>query len=155
MKVVFAQEKLATAYEDGKALFLAHWDEIGTTKEVMQYEPNLPAYAAMERLGMLRILTARDETGAMIGYFYAIIMPHLHYRASICSFCDIFFLDPTHRQGLLGYQLLREATKMLEGLGVVKSFIPTKIAHPTAGKLLERLGYHPHEVVYTKLLREA
>lgn len=156
MKVVFTRESLATAYEDAKELFELHWDEIGTTKDVMQYCPNLPAYAELERLGMLKILTCREvvdgQPGPILGYFYTIIMPHLHYAASLCSFCDIFFLNKAHRHGLLGFQLLREADKMLQELGVVKSFIPVKIAHPKAQAMLERLGYCPHEIVMTKLL---
>lgn len=159
MKVVFAQENLTTTYEDAKTLFESHWEEIGTTKESMPYSPNLPAYAELERLGMLKILTCREvvngEPGHILGYFYTIVMPHLHYSSSLCSFCDIFFLDKAHRYGLLGFQLLREADKMLKELGVVKSFIPTKIAHPKARVLLERLGYHAHEVVMTKLMEGA
>jgi hypothetical protein len=66
----------------------------------------------------------------------------------------VFFILPEHRNGLVGYRLFSEALKALPK--PCKVLINEKIGFKDGrvGKLLERLGMKPIEVVYSRYLKE-
>lgn len=150
MKITFQKEPFTGLIPELPELWGRHWDEVALDKEAVPLAPDWAGYTELERVGMLHIMTARAD-GKLIGYYFAIVRPHLHYRHTLHAFSDIFIILPEYRRGLAGYQLFRETEKMLKALGVRKTYVVTKV-HIPLKMLMKRLGYRFIERVYSKLL---
>ncbi len=148
--ITYAVENWHDVKDEAMPLLLRHWDEIAADKAMIPLDIDYDAYDAIEASGMLHILVARSD-GEMIGYFVAIVRGHLHYKSTEMAFTDIFFIAPEWRKGLIGVKLFREMEKSLVARGVVKIFGSTK-PKLDIGPIFERLGYHVHETVYSKLI---
>jgi hypothetical protein len=61
----------------------------------------------------------------------------------------MFWLDPEHRQGRTGYNLLKIVRDTLKGSGVTRHSLRTKLHIQSFEPLLKRLGYKPIETVYS------
>lgn len=131
-------------------MFLQHWKEIALDQSVIKLDPDWQRYCLMEVQNQLHIMTVREGT-KLIGYYFAIVLPHLHYKSSYTAYSDIFYILPEYRRGLAGYKLFRETEKMLKDLGVQKSYVMTK-THLPITMLMKRLKYRFIERIYTKLL---
>jgi hypothetical protein len=148
--VTFQEEAFSSLISELPELWNRHWDEVALDKEAVPLAPDWMGYKELERLGMLHIMTARAD-GKLIGYYFAFVRPHLHYRHTQHAWSDIFIILPEYRKGLTGYRLFVETEKMLKSLGVRKSYVVTKV-HIPLKMLMKRLGYRFIERVYSKLL---
>lgn len=148
--VTFQKEPFANLIEELPELWRRHWDEVALDKEAVPLAPAWGEYMELARLGMLHIMTARAN-GKLIGYYFALVRPHLHYRHTLHGWSDIFIILPEYRKGLTGYKLFRETEKMLRELGVQKNYVMTKVHFPLK-LLMRRLGYRFIERTYSKLL---
>ncbi len=148
--IAYQKETWAKLLPELPALFVMHWQEVGLDREKIPLDPDWERYALLEAQGILHMVTARDD-GILIGYYVALVLPHLHYKSSRTAFSDIFFIHPEYRRGLTGYKLFLETEKMLKKLGVQKSYVMTK-QHLPLNILMKRLKYRFIEKIYTKLL---
>lgn len=146
--LTFQAEPWAIYYRDCQALWRAHYDELAIRKERMQMKPDVPAYEALERVGSLHILVAR-ENGEMVGYVTSVVRQHLHYADVLCGFEDAYFLRKSHRKGMAGVRLLREWERAMRGRGVQLICAMTK-PWLDMGPLFERLGFAKSDHVYSK-----
>lgn len=147
MTVTYALEPWDAYYRDCQALWPEHYAEIAVQKDRMPMRPDVEAYQALERAGMLQIVVARED-GRMIGYVLSVIRAHLHYADVLCGFEDAYFLTKAHRKGFVGVKLLREAVEQMRRAGVRKAFFMTKVAHD-AGAIFERMGFTRSDIVYS------
>lgn len=149
-------ERVSTLAKEITPLFREHWREIALYQDSVPLEPNWDLYFQYEILGLLQVLTVRAD-GLLVGYVFLIITPHLHYASTIYAHCDMFWLRPSFRRGLLGYQMLKQAVEKAEALKVTVMYVAIKKhflkSRGTIGKLLERLGFSAEETVYYKQLR--
>ena len=136
-------------------LFKRHWKEIALNQEQVSLDPDWPRYFDYDLLGILRCLTVRDGP-TLVGYVFVLVFPHLHYASTLWAQTDIFWLDPSYRQGWTGYRMLRLMEKRLKETGVKVIYANAKLhfeaSRGTIGKLLERLGYKPTEMLYSKFI---
>lgn len=149
--LTFQTEALANVREEAAPLLRRHWQEVALDQGTVPLDPDWDAYAQIEAAGLMHITTARDETGALVGYSAYFIAPNLHYRSLRVAETDIFWLAPEHRRGLAGARLIRAAEAALAERGVNKVVSKVKI-HIDTGPLFERLGYHAIERIYAKTL---
>ena len=147
MALTYQRERLVEIIHDLPALFAAHWVELGSEDEL---EPDWVRYAGMDASGVLHCLTVRDE-GKLVGYFFALITPSLHYKSLLTAYSDGFFLLPEYRKGMAGVKLLTLAEKYLAELGVKTVYLVTRVGHGY-GNLLTRLGFAPFEEIHRKSL---
>ena len=131
-------------------LWERHWQEIGTNRDVIPLDPDWDAYDRMHLKGGLKIVGAFDGE-EMVGYVFAIITGHLHYRSTKCGFYDLYWLAPEYRKGLTGVRMFREMERVLRDLKVVKVYAPTKLEHDKS-TLFKRMGWSPAEVMFTNVL---
>ena len=148
--ITFQKESWLKLTPELPAIFHEHWLEIGLHHKQIPLEPDWERYAKMDLEGVSHMMTVRDD-GILVGYYHAIVMPHLHYKSSLTAWSDLIYLHPLYRRGLTGYKLLRQAEKMLKGLGVQRSYVMTK-AHLPINILMKRLKYRLVERTFTKLL---
>ncbi|MCG5241398.1 GNAT family N-acetyltransferase [Azospirillum doebereinerae] len=151
MPLTFQTEALADVRDEAAPLLRRHWQEIALDRETVPLDPNWDAYAQIEAAGLMHITTARDETGALVGYSAYFIAPNLHYQSLVVAETDIFWLAPEHRQGLAGARLIKAAEAALAARGVNKVVSKVKM-HFDTGPLFERLGYRAIERIYAKRL---
>lgn len=151
MSTKYAVEDPGTFIEELKVIIPAHYDELCVTKDF----PLMPDYEAYGRLyvaGMLRCITARDESNdELIGYAIFIVSPHLHYKTCKTAMEDIYFLKKEHRLGRTGIRLFQFAEAALRADGVNRIIMHTKI-HLDNSRLFEYLGYRHTDKLYTKIL---
>jgi L-amino acid N-acyltransferase YncA len=146
--ITYQIEPWGTYYRDCQQLWIEHYDEIAVQKDRMEMKPDVASYKALEELGKLQIVVVRDD-GRMVGYILSVIRPHLHYANVLCGFEDAYFLSKTHRRGMIGVKLIREAVRHMQAVGVQKVFFMTKAALDM-GSIFERLGFDKTDIVYSK-----
>jgi hypothetical protein len=147
----FQQEPLTPAFwHEVQPLLSAHWVEIATHPDIT-LDPIREKYESLQASDLLRIYTARDRNGNLIGYAVYIVGPHLHYRDSLCASQDVLFVAKHARHGSMGTRLITYADNALWADGVQNVFQHVKVDHDF-GRLLERLGYTQVEKIYAKRL---
>src|ERR1700743_3823161 len=97
-------------FEEAEPLILSHWNEVGSHREILPFNPQHSVYRFLETAGRLFMLVARDE-GRIIGYFFVIIAPHPRSITKTIANDDIVYASPEYRDQLLGYRLTKEALK--------------------------------------------
>jgi GNAT superfamily N-acetyltransferase len=149
VKITYRKERFVDLAPELPPLFKRHWEEIALNRDKIPLNPQWAAYGRLEQGGALHIVTARHQ-GELVGYFFCIVVPDLHYGILTCH-DDLFYILPEYRKGWIGYRLFSSCEKMLRALGVQRVYCRTKVDHPV-DKLLVRLGYRLIERVYAKLL---
>lgn len=130
-------------------LFLQHWIEVGSDREKVPLSPDWNRYLNMQKTGMLHIVTARDG-GKLIGYYFGLAYPHLHYSTSLMGFCDGVFIIPEKR-GILGVRIVKAGQEMFAALGVKRVYVNTS-NNKALEAILESLGYSSCDQVYSLTL---
>lgn len=150
MTATYAVENWFEALAEMQALWPLHWDEVAMDKESIPLDPDYQAYAALANSGSMHLLVAR-QAGKMIGYHVSVVRGHLHYKTSLSSFTDMYFIHPDYRKGMVGVKLFKEAEKTLKARGVQKMSIGTKVSLDMS-RIFERLGWTETERLYTKFI---
>ena len=121
-------------------------EEVG--KAYQDFDPDWGRYFEYERAGLLRIWTARDADGVLVGYFVGLLVHGLHAASTRHCYADLFWLAPEWRDGMLGLRFLRAAVEACRGLGVQvlrwevnDTFAPDENGRSRVAKLLERIGF--------------
>ncbi len=130
----------------------AHWFDGNAFSDVLQLNPDHERYRAMEKAGMLHILTARVD-GTLAGYLSVLIAPHRLDRNALIASDDVFYVSPKFRRLHIGRKMLTEAIRFLEGRGVTALLFREHAGRAEPG-YLARYGFRPIEMVYAKLLRQ-
>jgi hypothetical protein len=151
MSVTYAHEPFSSFVEELQALLPEHYEELCVVKEY-PLDPDWVTYARLEQAGILPCVTARVD-GKLVGYVIYMTQPHLHYRACMTAFEDIYFLKKEYRLGRTGIRLFQYAEKVLKQLGVNRVVMGTKV-HSDKSRLFEYLGYKMTDKVFTKLLNQ-
>lgn len=147
----FHVEKWATFHRDAHPLFDMHWKELALDQAKIPLGLDSARFQVLCDQGLLHIVTAR-KAGVVIGYFVAIVMPHLHYKdAGLMAFTDMYFIRPGCRKGGCGVKLFTEAERTLRERGVVKAYLSTKV-HQDHTQLFEKLGWRLSDKSFCKVL---
>lgn len=148
--ITFHTECWADYFKGCQKLWKEHYDEIAVQKDKMPMNPDIAAYATLEASGMLNILTMRDG-GKMVGYHISIVRNHFHYADVLCGIVDAYFVSASHRKGLAGVLMFKEAEARLKARGVKKLFTGTKNSKDMS-RIFEYLGWTPTEQLFSKYI---
>ncbi len=135
----FQTETMAGCLPELITLFRSHYEEIALFRDRIELNPDWQRYRNAEAAGLLKILTARDEAGVLVGYHIGMLMPHPHYVKHVMLFTDIFFLVRAEREGLAGVRFLRAILEHAREIGAEHLVMGTKL-HKDLGNIFERLG---------------
>lgn len=150
MAIVFARERLTDAvWEEAMPLLHAHWREVAHYEDIA-LQPDRSVYAASDAAGLIRFYSARADA-RLVGYALFFVRPNPHYAQSVQAAQDVLYVDPAYR-GLTGYRLIQYADEQLRSEGVQAVYHHQKRAHPQLGRVLERLGYEPVDVIWARRL---
>jgi len=151
----FAREWIHGLWEEVIPLLREHKQEIAHYPDI-ELAPDFATYEALEMAGILRVYTARDHDGRLVGYSAHFVRPNLHYSKSKQASQDVLFLLPEYRRGGLGLRLIQYADAQLATEGVEVSMQHVK-ARPDLdfSPLLKRLGYEHVDNIYCRRLNHA
>lgn len=149
--IAYQLEPWAQFFADVQPIFPLHWAELALDQDKIQLGIDNERYLAMEKAGILHVLTMRSEK-RLIGYYVAFILPHVHYKeAGLMAFTDIYFVLPEFRKGPTGAQLFLEAERTLKERGVKKAYLSCKV-HLDHSRLFEALGWTFSDKSFTKYI---
>lgn len=132
--------------QEMRPLWDAHHSEIPQLD--MKIDPDLTAYSTMQKVGALRIYTAR--VGPMlVGYQIFLVLKHPHRKYSVEANQDMMWLDPEVRMGMAGTKFIRWGDEQLQKEGI--AVIHRQISHQKDfGRLLERMDYKLMDLTYAR-----
>lgn len=149
-EISFGKESATPEFiEEIKPLLQKHWQEIAHFKDI-PLDPAWDDYLTLDKLGMLRVYTARLNA-SLIGYCIFIVRRNPLYKTSLQASQDILFIDPAHRNQGFGRSFIDWCDSMLKLEGVQVSYQHVKEAH-NFGPLLESLGYELVDLIYLRRL---
>lgn len=134
-----------------KPLLEKHWQEIAMYKDRINLNPDYGKYKSMEDIGALHIVTVREDSNKLIGYFISMVIPNIHYKDNLFAVNDILYIDPSYRGKSVGIKMFKFAEQELRNLGVDVITLHSK-TYMDLGKLVGRLGYEHVENNYAKYI---
>lgn len=141
------EERIEDCFEQVKAIFPEHWEELALDKDKVKLDPDYEVYFEAERRGQLLLVTIRKDA-AVIGYFVGFIRTDLHYKTCLTCRMDIFMLKKEHRGSSIGIKLFKTVQRICNNRGVKRIVVGSK-THKDASKLFEFLGYTEIERFYS------
>jgi GNAT superfamily N-acetyltransferase len=146
------REKFADIMDELPWLFARQYGEVILDKDGLQDDVDYNRYVKLEELGILHCLTVRCN-GVLVGYFFNMIIYHLHHKGIKTCSSDMIYILPGHRKGGVGLWLLRMGISEMKKLGVQKMYIGAKIG-TRFGKLLKKLDFCAIEETHSKWIGE-
>ena len=143
----YSKSDAKTLLDEGRELFIKHFDEITANKDIL-LNISEEKYLRLEAGGVLRVCCARHE-GALVGYSVFMVTPNIRYQDSLQAMQDLIYVDPAFRGR--GGEFIEYCDSQLREEGVQLVLHHVKVAHDW-GSLLEKMGYHWTEKVYSKRL---
>jgi hypothetical protein len=111
-------------------------------------EPNIEEYRRLASLGLLILITLRDD-GTLMGYVVGIIYESWHHKKIKCGFGDSIYVEPSHRT--YTPVLIEKFMKEMERLKVKILGWPTTQGSPVH-ELLKAMGFVGDDIVMEKRL---
>lgn len=147
----FQVETFEGILPEARELFPLHWKELANDQDKIALACDEERYIRIEKEGGLHVVTVRAD-GKLVGYFFATILPHLHYKdAGPMAYTDVYFILPEFRKGGAGVRLIRTVERTLRLRGAKKFYLSTKIKQDHS-QLFLMMGFTASDIVFTKLL---
>lgn len=147
----FQQERIEELIPELLPLLELHYRELTLHQDVVKLAPKWADYITLDAMGRLAVLTAREDSGLLVGYNIFFINTHMHYADLMVAVNDVFYIRGTNRPGPLALRFLRYTETALKGLGARKLAYHTKYGNNFA-RILRRMGYSDEEAVLGKIL---
>lgn len=148
----FTVEKLLYIQQEIFPLWQRHWSDLALNRDSITLDPDWERYGAIDREGLLHLLTVRCES-KLVGYWMAILFPHLHYKsAGLMAHTDAYYLLPEFRLANAGIKMVSAMEKSMRERGITKWYNSFKL-HQDKQVFFRALGFEMTDMVCTKLLR--
>jgi len=132
-----------------------HWQEVGVYRDLMPLSVDWDQYLALADKGILRVVGARLR-GDLIGYASYMVMPHIHYSATMHIMGDGIFVTKDHRASGAGVSMIDKAERDIpaEFAGRwVRIWYHDKAFLEYLGPVLKKRGYSHVENCWDKMVR--
>lgn len=143
----FQTESVEQFVLEATPLIYEHWQELGLDLD-LRGDPDFDKMAILEKAGLWYVLTARHE-GKLVGYLWALVSPHLHYRNSgLMLIVDAYYVKSEYRRGT-GIGLLKFMETFANQKQAIKIYLTCKV-HKDQTKLFTALGYRLSDYAFIK-----
>ena len=151
---IFGIERLADIEDELRVLHEAHYNETETPYLDTPFSPSYDRYRASEEAGQFILFTVRLGS-TLVGYLQYYMFNDMHTQMKQARE-DAFFVVAEHRGHKLAPAMLSYAEDALRQLGCTMIGMSSKapVGGPDLGPFLEKRGYKPVAVFYTKKLLE-
>lgn len=143
--ITYQTESWDSYYRDCQELWAENCTELGNGKVL---NPDVATYRSLEQLGMLVIITARNE-GQLIAYRIFAVRGNLHHRDVLTAFEDSMFITKAFRFGRVAIKLLTVTENIMKILNVQEITCIVNASGGT-GRLMEKCGFELNSLVYSK-----
>ena len=150
MNIAYNKESFAQCGEEIKDMIHLHYEEISKYYGVLECEADWDKYAQMCELGLLQIVTVRDN-GVLVGYCADVISPSLHYKHDLFAVNDVIFVKKDYRNFKVASKLLDFVIELLIKQKVSVHHLHMKADQPFC-KLVERKDYELMDLIYSRHL---
>ena len=147
--VEFQRERLAPIVRELLPLIEADWRENGVEQERIPLNLNLNQYLDYDLVGILQIVTAREDD-VMVGFVFNFVHPHIMHVGMGWALINLYWLYPEYRKRGIGRALMEANIKFLEAAKVQVIEASEKIGHSHG--LFQRLGFTPTDTVLRKII---
>ena len=145
----FVEADPTRVFKQIERLLQRHMDEVCMFGDDCMLAPDWVKYRQLSDMGMLNIVSARNEDGDMVGYCSDFIIRHMHY-AFVMASNDAIYLLPEHRG--VGGKLIKFVEKCLTDKGVRFYSIAIK-PQIDFSPIVKRMGYKLMESHYYRRLQ--
>lgn len=148
--ITYQVESFRECLEELKEILTNHYNEVEDGINKVEFNPDYETYMKYEELGILTLITVRDDK-TLIGYYLSLEIPMLNSKHILHSLEIGFFIVPSYRKSSIGLNLLKFTESVLKELGVQKMFASSKASHP-CDKLYIRFGMELYNLQYIKTI---
>ena len=150
--VTFRRERLAPILREILPMLRKDWEENGIDRDRVPFALDLDRYLQYDLVAILQIVTARTAAGAMVGYTFALVHPHIDHSGMGWALLTWYWLYPEYRGGGVGSAMIEAMETFLRSAGVRVVEATEKVSAKHG--LFERRGYLPTDTVWRKLLED-
>lgn len=151
-QISFKRESFSAVYPEAKPLLALHHQEIAYYQDI-PLAVDEAGYQALDEAGKLRVYTARNVDGKLVGYAAYIVGPNAHYMTSgVQAKQDVLFVHPDYRGGRVGLRFVDCIEDALRIDGVQVVYNHSKVKHQALARILEYRGHELVEVIHAKRL---
>lgn len=137
--------------EDMKWLFPFHWKEVALYQNDINLDMWFEKYDQAAINNEFYVITVRDDD-KIVGYYWFMVRPHLHYKKSLTAYTDMFYLYPLYRKGFNGIKLFKKFEEEAKKLGAERLITSCKLSLDLT-KIFEKMKWDKTEVVFQKLIK--
>lgn len=150
--LTFQIEPVEHAWNQVMELAVVHWAGTKSYRRHYPFNPILQRFAAIERVGMYRLFTARDGE-KLVGYFGVYLAASMHSQHRMATE-DTFFLHPDYRGGRNAIRFLKHIEAQCREWGVEEIMFSCEQDNETGIQgLLKLLDYQPVIMQFSKQLQ--
>jgi GNAT superfamily N-acetyltransferase len=124
--------------------------ELESRQHIMELDPDMESYEAIEDAGSLLALFAYDE-GEIVGYSISFLLPHMHSRGVLVCQNDALYVDPDRRNESFGRRLIQETERIAHERGA-KLVTWNARTGTRFEEFMPSIGYSVREIVFSKEL---
>lgn len=149
--MVFRRERLAPILREIMPLLEKDWVENGVDHDRLPLKFNYQQYLDYDLLGVLHIVTARED-GLLVGYVFAFVHPHIDHADTGWAIITWYWLFPEYRHSGIGQAMVEAMLGFLREARVSVVEASEKVARSHG--LFTRLGFKATDVIHRKLLED-
>ena len=110
---------------------------------------NWRQYLSLEGTGHVKLYTARDDNGNMLGCALYFVTEHLHHKNYVVAECDTLAVSIAARGHGVGRGLIAHAEQALKAFDVKEIIHRSRLVYDTEA-LFPKLGFTAIETAYSK-----
>lgn len=142
--------RLSDYIEEAKPLFFEHWQEVAEQTGIPEPRITESLLVQMEEAGMIFTLGVFDEL-TLVGYSVNSIGRSFNFSTATIMENQGIFIKKQFRGRLAGIRLINESNRIAKDRGAIRAKWHT-YKDSRANALFDSLGYHAHDIIYTKEL---
>jgi hypothetical protein len=140
----------AIADEILKEMASAHAKEVGIYSDE-DFEPNVEHYFTLDRAGVLKTFSMRNEAQELVGYAVYVVTPSQLYPGKIAAQQDLLYVTPAYR-GRFAYDFVGWMDEKLRG-EQVDYVVRSVTIRADYSKMLQSMKYVNYASTHIKTLR--
>lgn len=150
--VTFRRERLGPILREILPMLRKDWEENGIDRDRVLFSIDVDRYLQYDLVAVLQIVTARTESGAMIGYVFAMVHPHIDHSGMGWALLTWYWLYPEYRGGGIGQSMVEAMLAFLRTADVKVVEATEKISAQHG--LFDRLGFRAVDTVWRRMLED-
>ena len=153
-KYSFGRESILAVRDEINELYKEHYAETEVLYLDTPMDVDFERFGQSEKAGQFVLFTVRTAENDLVGYLQYYVFRDMHSQGMYIAREDAFFLTKSHRGGGLASKMVDYAEHCLKQLGCRYVGMSSKApaGGPDIGRFLERKGYKPVALYYSKQL---